>query len=202
MRLAGRITEWNDTKGFGFVVPNGGGDRAFVHVNEFQRGSKRPAPRDLISYVPSQDHRGRLQARQIRHAGQQIAIPRTKSRVPRAALGISALALGSGLVVAGVVPLLLLGAIIGLSLLAYFMYWQDKSAAQRSAQRTPESTLHLVSLAGGWPGALIAQHQFRHKTIKQSFQFLFWATVALNVAGLVWLVRSGIATELAQAVGG
>lgn len=23
MRFAGRITDWNDTKGFGFVVPNG-----------------------------------------------------------------------------------------------------------------------------------------------------------------------------------
>lgn len=202
MRLAGRITEWKDEKGFGFVVPNGGGERAFVHVNAFQRGSRRPAEGDLVSYVASPDQRGRLQAKQIRHAGQKIAVPRAPSRVPRAALGIGSLAFGASLVAAGFVPALMLGAVASLSLLAYFMYWLDKSAARRSAQRTPESTLHLISLAGGWPGALIAQQQFRHKTIKQPFQTVFWATVALNLAGVVWLVRSGLAAELARSVSG
>ena len=202
MRLAGRITDWNDEKGFGFVVPNGGGDRAFVHVNEFQRGSKRPVSGDLISYVAATDQRGRLSAKQIRHAGQKIAVPRTPSRVPRAALGVSALALGAALVFLRVIPLLLLAAITGLSLLAYVMYWVDKSAAQRGGQRTPESTLHLVSLAGGWPGALVAQQQFRHKTIKQPFQSVFWATVVLNAAAVAWLVKSGIAAELAQSLSG
>ena len=37
MRYLGRVTDWNDTKGFGFVMPNGGGDRAFVHVKAFER---------------------------------------------------------------------------------------------------------------------------------------------------------------------
>ena len=60
MRFAGRITDWNDDKGFGFVVPSGGGDRAFVHVNAFQRGSRRPVQGDLISYRPSRDAQGRL----------------------------------------------------------------------------------------------------------------------------------------------
>jgi uncharacterized membrane protein YsdA (DUF1294 family)/cold shock CspA family protein len=202
MRLAGRITDWNDEKGFGFVVPNGGGDRAFVHVNEFQRGSKRPVSGDLISYVVATDQRGRLNAKQIRHAGQKIAVPRTPSRVPRAVLGAAALALGAALVFFRVIPFLLLAAVTGLSLLVYFMYWVDKSAAQRGGQRTPESTLHLASLAGGWPGALIAQQQFRHKTIKQPFQSVFWVTVVLNVAAVAWLVKSGIAAELAQSLSG
>lgn len=202
MRLVGRITDWNDAKGFGFVVPNGGGDRAFVHVNEFQRGSRRPVTGDLISYLASTDQRGRLNAKQIRHAGQKIAQPRTPSRVPRAALGFGALATAAGLAVAGIIPLALLVGMAGLSVLAYLIYWLDKSAAQRTAQRTPESTLHLLSLAGGWPGALIAQQQFRHKTIKQPFQSVFWATVVLNMAVLAWLVKSGVAAELAQSLRG
>ena len=200
MRLVGRITDWNDAKGFGFVVPHGGGDRAFVHINEFQRGSRRPVAGDLISYRPGNDPRGRLNAKQIRHAGQKIAQPRTPSRVPRAALGFSALATAAGMAVAGIIPLALLVGMAGLSVLAYLIYWLDKSAAQRSAQRTPESTLHLLSLAGGWPGALIAQQQFRHKTIKQPFQSVFWATVVLNMAVLAWLVKSGVAAELAQSL--
>ncbi|WP_460834730.1 DUF1294 domain-containing protein [Lysobacter humi (ex Lee et al. 2017)] len=202
MRLAGRITEWNDDKGFGFVVPHDGGNRAFVHVNEFQRGSRRPVSGDLISYVVTTDDRGRLNAKQIRHAGQKIAIPRTRSSLPRAALGLSVLALGIALAFFRVIPLLLLAAVMGLSLSAYYMYWVDKSAARRGGRRTPESSLHLISLAGGWPGALIAQQQFHHKTIKQPFQSAFWVTVVLNVAALAWFVRSGLAFALARSLSG
>src|SRR3546814_18934317 len=80
------------------------------------------------------------------------------------------------------------------------MYWLDKEAAQGGAQRIPESTLHLVDLLGGWPGALIAQQQFRHKTVKRSFQFAFWCSVLANVAIMAWLVRSGVARSLTDAM--
>ncbi|MCU0757515.1 MAG: hypothetical protein MUE46_20805 [Xanthomonadales bacterium] len=46
---------------------------------------------------------------------------------------------------------------------------------------------------------MIAQQRFRHKTIKQPFQTIFWTTVVLNVAGLAWLVGSG---NLARMLGG
>ncbi|MCB1578653.1 MAG: cold shock domain-containing protein, partial [Xanthomonadales bacterium] len=52
MRFVGRIAEWNDEKGYGFVEPNGGGERAFVHVKAFERRVRRPADGDLISYEP------------------------------------------------------------------------------------------------------------------------------------------------------
>ena len=195
MRLAGRITDWNEDKGFGFVVPNGGGDRSFVHVNAFQRGSRRPAGGDLISYLPVKDDRGRFNAKEIRHAGQKILVPRKPSRLPRFALGVSALAFAASLAATGVIPVHLVIALAGLSGVTYLMYWLDKSAAQRGAQRIAENTLHLVALAGGWPGALIAQQQFRHKTIKQPFQTIFWCTVILNLAFIVWLVGSGVAAH-------
>ena len=37
MRYAGRIREWNDDKGYGFVAPNGGGTEAFVHIEDVCR---------------------------------------------------------------------------------------------------------------------------------------------------------------------
>lgn len=201
MRLVGRITDWNDEKGYGFVVPDGGGDRAFVHVRAFQRGSRRPLVGDLISYLPAKDPRGRTNASDIRHVGQKIAAGRGASRFPRAALGFTALICSAGLALFGLIPGVLAGAISALSGLTYFMYWLDKSAARRNRQRTPESTLHLLGVAGGWPGALIAQQQFRHKTIKRSFQVSFWVTVALNIAFLAWLARSGAAARIAQTLG-
>ncbi|MFW9081525.1 DUF1294 domain-containing protein [Pseudomonas sp. P2757] len=66
------------------------------------------------------------------------------------------------------------------SVLAFFLYWADKHKARTGAWRIPENALHAVELAGGWPGALIAQQVFRHKTRKVSFQVLFWLIVLLH----------------------
>lgn len=189
MRNAGRITDWNDDKGFGFVVPQGGGERAFVHVRAFQRGSRRPVEGDLVSYTVAKGPRGRWQARDVRHAGQKIAAPRAPSRIPRTALGIGALVVVALLALAGVMPLLMAVLYFGLSAAAYLMYYVDKEAAGRRAQRTPENVLHLVALLGGWPGALAAQQRFRHKTAKASFQAMFWVTVVVNVVGAAWWLR-------------
>lgn len=71
------------------------------------------------------------------------------------------------------------------SLLAFGLYLHDKRSALRSGWRTPETRLHLIALLGGWPGALIAQQAFRHKTRKFSFQLVFWLIVIAHQAA--WL---------------
>lgn len=76
-----------------------------------------------------------------------------------------------------VIPLAAYG---GVSLLAFFLYWSDKRKARADHWRTPENVLHAVELAGGWPGALLAQQVFRHKTRKVSFQLLFWIIVLMH----------------------
>jgi uncharacterized membrane protein YsdA (DUF1294 family) len=83
--------------------------------------------------------------------------------------------------------LILLGVYGSLSLALFVMYGLDKAAARRGRRRTPEITLHAVSLAGGWPGALIAQRVFHHKTRKTRFQLVFWGTVIANCLALAWL---------------
>ena len=91
-----------------------------------------------------------------------------------------------GLAARGTLPLGVPGVYLTASLAAVIAYAVDKSAAQTGAWRTSERTLHVLALIGGWPGALIAQQVFRHKSRKPSFQFTFWATVALNCGALVW----------------
>ncbi|WP_342352801.1 DUF1294 domain-containing protein [Psychrosphaera saromensis] len=66
-------------------------------------------------------------------------------------------------------------------------YAIDKSAAKKGRWRTKESTLHLLSLAGGWPGAYFAQNILRHKLRKKPFKVVYWITVLLNVSGILWL---------------
>ncbi|WP_431480946.1 DUF1294 domain-containing protein [Pseudomonas thivervalensis] len=66
------------------------------------------------------------------------------------------------------------------SVVAFLLYWSDKRKARLDAWRTPENVLHALELAGGWPGALLAQQLFRHKTRKVSFQVVFWFIVLLH----------------------
>lgn len=80
-----------------------------------------------------------------------------------------------------------------MSILAFGAYGLDKSAARRGSPRVSEQTLLLLGLVGGWPGALVAQQLFRHKTRKRSFRRVFWATVVVNIlalAGYVFLAMS------------
>ncbi|MDZ7937696.1 MAG: DUF1294 domain-containing protein [Rhodoferax sp.] len=84
-------------------------------------------------------------------------------------------------------PLWVAAAYAVMSLLTFIAYAMDKAAAQAQRWRTAESTLHLLALACGWPGALLAQQWLRHKSAKPEFRAVFWATVVLNVAGLVLL---------------
>ncbi|ABD72017.1 protein of unknown function DUF1294 (plasmid) [Rhodoferax ferrireducens T118] len=74
------------------------------------------------------------------------------------------------------------------SLITLGVYAKDKRAAQAGQWRTPESTLHLLSLAGGWPGALVALRFLRHKTKKQAFQWVLGLTVFANMGALLWLL--------------
>jgi len=85
--------------------------------------------------------------------------------------------------------LALFGAYAVLSVITLVVYGADKLAAKHGRWRTPEATLHLLALAGGWPGALAAQRVFRHKTSKQPFRSIFRCTVAVNCLGLAWLLE-------------
>ncbi|WP_202843133.1 DUF1294 domain-containing protein [Luteimonas saliphila] len=95
----------------------------------------------------------------------------------------------------GVVPLFY----AALALVSFLAYRHDKLAAERGRRRTPERTLHALDLAGGWPGGLLAQQVFRHKSSKRSFQVVFWTTVLMNCAAFAWLLREGVLAHLAQA---
>jgi uncharacterized membrane protein YsdA (DUF1294 family) len=103
------------------------------------------------------------------------------------------LALAAFLVLYGVVgvvwktPLWVAALYATASTITFISYAIDKSAATKGNWRTPESTLHLLALAGGWPGALCAQQLLRHKSSKAEFRSVFWATVVVNVLGFVLL---------------
>jgi uncharacterized membrane protein YsdA (DUF1294 family) len=75
------------------------------------------------------------------------------------------------------------------SIATFAAYAVDKAAARRHADRIAERTLHLLSLAGGWPGAAAGQALLRHKSRKQPFRAIFWFTVAANLCMLAGVAR-------------
>ena len=84
------------------------------------------------------------------------------------------------------------------SVITFFAYGLDKRAARRGRWRTPEATLHLLELLGGFPGAMLAQRIFRHKRGKVRYLIVFWLIVALHAAawaGWFWLRSRGSDTS-------
>lgn len=192
MRYQGKITSWKDDQGFGFITPNMGGEPVFLHIKAFANRQRRPAGSEIVTYEMASDGKGRFQARDVAYVSERRAVPLRASGPSRLPLVIAALFL-IFIAIFGLtarVPLGLLGLYLGASLVTFVAYALDKSAAQGGRWRTQESTLHLLALIGGWPGALIAQNRLRHKSRKTSFQLVFWMTVLLNCGGLGWLLST------------
>ena len=193
MRFEGTVTSWNDERGFGRIESSQGGEPIFVHVSAWPRGSGRPQLKQAVSFEIELGPKGKralnVQLIQSRRA------PMKPERASRAQWGTATLfALPAFLLLYVVItilwkPPLWLAALYAVASGAtFFAYAADKSAAASGSWRTPESTLHALALAGGWPGALLAQQFLRHKSTKREFRQVFWATVVLNLAALVVLV--------------
>ena len=210
----GKLSQWNDEKGFGFITPEDGGQRVFVHIKSFIDRRQRPVGGEDLSYALKL-REGRIQADEVEMFGDDRAeaVPtaqgmretparsaRSRSAPrprPRLRPNYKGLLLPTFFMMAvawtayvGELPMAILW-FYGISSVVTFMaYALDKSAARRGGWRTQESTLHLFALACGWPGAVFAQQILRHKSKKESFRDLFWITVVLNVGALGWLLFS------------
>jgi uncharacterized membrane protein YsdA (DUF1294 family)/cold shock CspA family protein len=198
----GQLITWKDSRGFGFIQPADGSKEIFLHISEIKDSTRRPKVGDTIYYyaVP-QD--GKVIAHKAFILGarrkptlsnsRNKAIPGNVFPSPFPVLE-TLLLLISPLVgslhfawaTANPLPLILYPV---MSLLTYALYADDKSRAKRGNWRTPEKTLHLCELAGGWLGGFVAQRRLHHKSSKESYQFEFWVIVALHyIAWLGWLI--------------
>ncbi len=188
MRNKGKIASWNDDKGFGFITPADGGERIFVHIKAFANRDRRPQANDVVTYDASKDKQGRNRAVNATLAGDKRT-KKTGSNSGPPALLLTTLffaAIGTSVVMTGL-PLIVPAAYVLMSMVTFIAYAIDKSSAQAGRWRISERTLHILALAGGWPGAMLAQQTLRHKSSKTYFRVFYWATVVINCAGLYWL---------------
>ncbi|MCG2607834.1 DUF1294 domain-containing protein [Acinetobacter sp. SM34] len=199
MRDQGRLVEWFDEKGYGFIQPNDASkDRVFLHIKDFARQGPRPIVGCALEYTVLLDGDGRYRAQQVTY----LKASQTKKNVSKPKLSkqpaqklkpmqiacvgyILALAVFT---IAGLLSGMVLLFISVINAITYWMYAQDKEAALQGNRRVPEQTLHLLSFLGGWPTAWLAQEKLRHKTQKQPFRKIYFCTIALNILLILWLI--------------
>ena len=204
----GVVKKWQDDKGFGFIETETGA-AVFFHVSEF-KAQRRPTIGEQVVFTVGQDNQGRLQAKQVQELGfvqQKMAQKNSQIRQrnakrshqaefeagqkKRLVLGLGFYAILALLAVMQKISWLVVGWYFVLGLITYGMYAKDKAAAQNNEWRTPESTLHLLSILGGWVGAMVAQTYLRHKSQKPEFRMTYYLTVVINLAILLFIMAGG-----------
>ena len=196
MRRQGKIAKWNDERGFGFICSAERSDSVFVHISSFPRSDRRPSVNEAVSYTLAFDSHGRPQANDVRFIVGRNSAPMDQILRSGVAVqigfGMTFLIALAALVVFGWLEMSWLVLYYGTSIITYGCYSLDKKAAEKASRRIPELTLHLMSLVGGWPGALIAQVLLRHKTRKPSFLVGYWFTVIVNCIALGVIAGKGV----------
>jgi len=91
-------------------------------------------------------------------------------------------------------------ATVVMSVVAFVYFGIDKRRANLDKHRISERQLHLLSLFGGWPGAVIGQQKFRHKTIKMSFRVVLCTIIACHVAVSGWFIYHGFTAHTAEPI--
>lgn len=154
MYLKGRLTTWNDEKGFGFIAPDDGTKQIFIHAKGFYDQNKRPVVNQLISFTISHHKNGRKFATEVTF-NEVPTIKRTpyKMNMAKFIFPFSFIFFIGFMTLITELPIIVIYYYITLSILTFIIYRSDKTSAQYGRQRTPENTLHFLSCIGGWPGA-------------------------------------------------
>lgn len=205
MQKLGKVQDWNDERGYGFIVPldaADSSDRTFFHIRDYQQQGRRPESGELVKYLAGRQDDGRWKATQVMRAAQRAR--KAKATTPRPVMPGNPYSTGHDLMRAALVlgyayllgwairkhmlPLEFASVPVVMSIVTFMAYAADKHASQRGHWRIPEANLHLLEVLSGWPGALFSQRMLRHKIRKAAYRATFWMMVALNLgATIAWI---------------
>ncbi len=182
--MLGRLSIWKADQGYGFLQPEDDSGDVFVHVRDFIKEGRNIEIGQLYSFELALDPQGRRRAKHVRtlqaETAESPAINPVERSVRYLVIIAFAILVGSVWQVQPIPPAILYVYVIA-SALCFAGYGFDKQAALAGNWRISETVLILLGLVGGWPGAILAQEVFRHKTRKRSFRAVFWMSVSINI---------------------
>lgn len=197
-KYQGKITRWQDDKGFGFIERTDNNLQhpvIFFHISEY-RANQRPALNEAVVFEIGQGRDGKpcaVNVQQQTFVRQKIAQQnarqvqndlKSQTLLTWVAIGVLFFILLTAVVLVKHLPLWIIGWYFAISLATYLLYVHDKKAAQNGDWRVQEASLHKLAFAGGWVGAAFAHWSLRHKSTKPEFRRAFYLTVIGNLLGL------------------
>ena len=198
MEQLGKLVEWHDDRGYGFIQPlEMDSRRVFLHINDYRRMGRRPELGEILRFTPERQPDGRFRATRVARA---ISLGHRQMRNDAEQLRHRAS------ITTWLPPILLAGFLLllgwaslrqhlpdfywtcmaALNALTLLAYRRDKRASEAHRWRTPESTLHLLELLGGWPAAWLAQLWLRHKSRKPSYRVIFLIIILIHTTLTAW----------------
>lgn len=189
-RIHADLVEWLDDKGYGFAREHGGTERIFVHVKNLAENAPRPKKGDELDLEVVSGRKGPA-ARDVRILG---AAEIAKILPYHLVTAIMLLLLVQLTVVMGRAPFGLSVYYVVMGGASLYLYSRDKQAALFGWWRISERRLLTVDLLGGIIGGLLAQHRYRHKKSKQSYQVKVFAIVVVHAIFLA-LLGSGVLVQ-------
>ena len=173
------------SRGFGFLRPLQGGEDAFFALKEIPEGGASISLGSELEYQVKLTERG--------PRASELTVVRATPKSPYKRFYVWAF-LVTVIFATGVhlwfeVPLLV-AYLVAITFAAFVLCGYDKSVAESGATRVPEMVLFMVALLGGTGGLLFGMNLFRHKTQKESFQFVLGVVLIGQLLALRYLWQS------------
>lgn len=177
--MRGIVVKYNPEKGYGFIRSPECHEDLFVHISEV-RNVPFLVEGQKVDFLMKETPKGLAALNVI--AGRKVLPPR---------FTFGMLALGSVLLLMLLFYWMhpLIGYFIAINLTTFLLYGYDKKISSTEKVRVPERTLHKLALLGGSPAGLLAQRFFRHKTLKGSFQMIYWVIVLVQVGLISFVIQ-------------
>jgi len=179
--MQGYIIHFNKEKGYGFIDSDEHEENIFVHISEVTNAETLEQGQE-VTFKIEKTAKG-LSAILVK-AG-------AKQRSPYLIFGFISLLITLAIFAYATQQLqTLLAYLIAVNITTFLLYGYDKFISKGESLRVPELNLQALALLGGSPAALLAQRFFRHKTIKESFQIVYWITVLIQIGVVIFLLKS------------
>jgi len=179
--MQGYIIHFNEEKGYGFIDSDEHEENIFVHISEVTNTDTLEQGQE-VTFQIEKTAKG-LSAVSVK-AG-------AKQRSPYLIFGVLSLVITLAIFAYATQQLhRVLAYLIAVNITTFLLYGYDKFISKGESLRVPELNLQALALLGGSPAALLAQKFFRHKTIKQSFQIVYWIIVAIQFGLLIFILKN------------